>query len=98
MITTEDRLASALESAIEDLEFSLDAASLEFEVMTSPNTNQYIIAYADGERLAYVTAEMSVHGVPVVFVDVYSVGADGGERWVRGDMSVAEAATYIINA
>ena len=43
MIATEDRLASALEAAVEDLEFSLDAASLEFEVMTSPNTNQYII-------------------------------------------------------
>lgn len=66
MIAAEDRLASALESAVEDLEFSLDAASLEFEVMASPNTNQYIIA-------------------------------DGDECWVLGDMTVAEAATYIIN-
>lgn len=97
MITTEDRLAHALETAIEDLEFSLDSASLEFEVMTSPNTNQYIIAYADGERHAYVTAELSWDGNPVVFVDIYSVAADGDERWAVGDMTVAEAATYIIN-
>ena len=98
MIVTEDRLASALESAVEDLEFSLDAASLEFEVMASPDTNQYIIAYADGERLAYVTAELAGYGIPAVFVDVYSVSADGDERWVRGGMTVVEAATYIINA
>lgn len=97
MIAAEDRLASALESAIEGLEFSLDAASLEFEVMASPNTNQYIIAYADGERLAYVTAELDGHGIPTVYVDAYSVSADGDERWVLGDMTVAEAATYIIN-
>ena len=97
MIATEDRLASALETAIEDLEFSLDSASLEFEIMTSPNTNQYIIAYADGERHAYVTAELDGHGIPTVFVDAYSVSADGDERWVLGDMTVAEAATYIIN-
>lgn len=63
--------------------------------MTSPNTNQYIIAYADGERHAYVTAELVGYGIPAVFVDVYSVSADGDERWVRGDMTVAEAAAYI---
>ena len=97
MIATEDRLAHALEMAIDDLEFSLDSASLEFEVMTSPNTNQYIIAYADGERHAYVAAELVIYGIPAVFVDVYSVNADGEERWVRGDMAVAEAANYIIN-
>ena len=97
MIATEDRLAHTLEMAVEDLEFSLDSASLEFEVMTSPNTNQYIIAYADGERRAYVTAELVGYGIPAAFVDVYSVSADGGERWVRGDMTVAEAATYITN-
>ena len=96
MIATEDRLAHALETAIEDLEFSLDSASLEFEVMTSPNTNQYIIAYADGERHAYVTAELVGYDIPAVFVDVYSVSADRGERWAHGDMTVAEAATYII--
>lgn len=98
MITNEDRLAHALESAIEDLEFSLDSASLEFEVMTSPNTNQYIIAYADGERHAYVTAELVGNGIPAVFVDVYSVSADGDERWVLGDMTVVEAAAYITGA
>lgn len=95
MIATEDRLAHTLEMAVEDLEFSLDSASLEFEVMTSPNTNQYIIAYADGERHAYVTAELVGDGIPAVFVDVYSVSADGDERWVRGDMTVVEAAAYI---
>lgn len=98
MIDTEDRLASALESAVEDLEFILDAASLEFEVMTSPNTNQYIIAYADGERHAHVTVESIGYGIPAVFVDIYSVDADGGERWVHGGLSCDEAVDYIVNA
>ena len=98
MIATDDHLSHALEAAVEDLKFSLDSASLEFEVMTSPNTNQYIIAYAEGERHAYVTAELSWDDSPLVFVDVYSVGADGDERWALGDMTVAEAATYITNA
>lgn len=98
MINAEDRLAHALEDAIEDLGFSLDAASVDFEFETSPNTNQYIIVYANGERHAYVTAETSVHGAPVVFVDIYSVDADGEENWVHGDMAVAEAIPYIINA
>lgn len=97
MIATEDRLAYALEAAVEDLEFALDSASLEFEGMTSPNANQYIIVYADGERRAYVTAELSWDDKPIVFVDIYSVDADGGERWVCGDMSVDAAVLYIIN-
>lgn len=70
MIATEDRLAHALEAAIEDLEFALDSASLEFEAMTSPNANQYIIIYAEGERRAYVTAELSWDDKPIVFVDI----------------------------
>lgn len=98
MIATEDRLASALETAVEDLEFSLDAASLEFEVMTSPNTNQYIVVFADGARHAYVTAELSWDDTPMVFVDIYSVNADGEENWVHGDLSVSDAITHIINA
>lgn len=98
MIATEDRLAHALEAAVEGLEFSLDAASLEFEVMTSPNTNQYIIVYADGERHAYVTAELSWDGTPMVFVDIYSVNADGEEDWVHGDLSVSDAIPHIVNA
>lgn len=98
MITTEDRLARALETAIEDLEFSLDSASLDFEVMTSPNPNQYIVIFADGERHAYVTAELSWDGTPMVFVDIYSVDADGEERWVHGDLSVSDAITHIVNA
>lgn len=97
MIATEDRLTHALETAIEDLDFALDSASLEFEVMTSPNANQYIIVYADGERRAYVTAELSWDDKPIVFVDIYSVDADGGECWVCGDMSVDAAVPYIIN-
>lgn len=97
MIATEGRLAHALEIAIEDLEFALDSASLEFEGMASPNANQYIIVYADGERRAYVTAELSWDDNPIVFVDIYSVDADGGERWVCGDMSVDAAVLYIIN-
>ncbi len=98
MIATEDRLAHALETTIEDLEFSLDSASLEFEVMTSPNTNQYIIAYADGERHAYVTAELSWDDTPMVFVDIYSVDADGEESLAHGDLSASDAIPYIVNA
>ena len=98
MITTEDRLTAALESAVEDLEFTLDAASVDFEVETSPNTNQYIVVFADGARHAYVTAELSWDDTPMVFVDIYSVDADGEESWVHGDLSVSDATPYIINA
>lgn len=98
MIATEDRLADALESAVEDLEFRLDAAGVDFEVTSSPNANQYIAAYADGARRAYVTAELSWDGNPMVFVDIYSVDADGEESWVCGDLSVSDAITHIVNA
>ena len=98
MTTSEERLAQALESEMENLEFVLDAASIDFDVMTSPNTNQYIIAFAEGERLAYVTAELSWDGTPMVFVDIYSVDADGEESWVHGDLSVSDAVTHIVNA
>lgn len=98
MITTEDRLTAVLESAVEDLEFTLDAASVDFEVETSPNTNQYIVIFADGARHAYVTAEYSWDDEPLVFVDIYSVDAYGAEDWVCGDLSVDSAIPYIINA
>lgn len=98
MIAAEDRLADTLESAVEDLEFRLDEAGVDFEVTTSTNTNQYIIAYADGARHAYVTAELSWDDTPMVFVDIYSVNADGEERWVHGDLSVSDAITHIVNA
>ena len=98
MIATEDRLTAALESAVEDLEFRLEAAGVDFEVTTSPNTNQYIVIFADGARNAYVTAESSWDDTPMVFVDIYSVNADGEENWVRGDMEVAEAIPYIVSA
>lgn len=98
MIATEDRLAAALESAVEELEFTLDAASIVFEITNSPNTNQRIIVFADGGQHAYVTAEPSWDGGPVVFVDIYSVDADGVEHWVQGDLGVGAAAFYIINA
>ena len=98
MIVTEDRLAATLESAVEDLEFRLDEAGVDFEVATSPNTNQYIVAYADGARRACVTAELSWDDTPMVFVDIYSVDAYGEESWVCGDLSVSEAITRIVNA
>nr|DAV09681.1 MAG TPA: hypothetical protein [Caudoviricetes sp.] len=96
MTATEDRLAYALDSAMDNLEFALDATSIDFEVATSPNTNQYIVFFAEGEQLAYVTAELSRYGEPTIFVDIYRVAADGGERWVCGDMSVDAAILYII--
>ena len=98
MATTEDCLAEALETAVEDLEFRLDAAGVDFEVTTSPNTNQYIVVYADGARHAYVTAELSWDDTPMVFVDIYSVDADGEETWVNGDLSASDAITHIVNA
>lgn len=98
MIANEDRLAHALESAVEEFEFTLDAESIDFQVADSPNTNQYIIVFADGARRAYVTAELSWDDTPMVFVDIYSVDAYGEESWMHGDMSVSEAITYIVNA
>lgn len=98
MIATEDRLDNTLETAVEDLEFRLDAAGVDFEVTSSPNTNQYIVVYADGARRAYVTAELSWDGNPMVFVDIYSVNADGEERWVYGDLSVSDTIAHIVNA
>ena len=98
MIATEDRLADAMEAAVEDLEFRLDAAGVDFEVTTSPNTNQYIAVFADGARRAYVTAELSWDDNPMVFVDIYSVDADGEESWMHGDLSVSDALTHIVNA
>lgn len=98
MATTEDRLADTLETAVEDLEFRLDEAGVDFEVTTSPNTNQYIVIFADGARHAYVTAELSWDGEPMVFVDIYSVDAYDAEDWVCGDLSVDSAISYIVNA
>lgn len=98
MIATKDRLTDTLETAVEDLEFHLDAAGVDFEVTTSPNTNQYIVIFADGARHAYVTAELSWDDTPMVFVDIYSVDADGEESWVHGDLSVSDAITRIVSA
>lgn len=98
MIAAEDRLAYALDSAMDNLEFALDAASIDFEVITSPNTSQYIVSFAEGEQLAYVTAEFSWDGEAMIFVDIYRVGDDGGESWVCGDMSIDAAILYIADA
>lgn len=98
MATTTNRLDYALDSAMDNLEFALDAASIDFDILDSPNINQYIIVYAEGERRAYVTAELSWDDEPIVFVDIYSVDADGGEHWVCGDMSVDAAVLYIADA
>jgi len=98
MATNKDRLSYALDSAMDNLEFVLDAASIDFEVTTSPNTNQYIVSFAEGERLAYVTAELSWDGEPAIFVDIYRVDDDGGEHWVCGDMSIDAATLYIADA
>lgn len=98
MINIEDRLADTLEEAVEDLEFLLDKAGVDFKVTTSPNVNQYIIVFADGARRAYVTAEFSWDDTPMVFVDIYSVDADGEESWMCGDLSVSDSITRIVNA
>lgn len=92
-----DKLMDTLEAALDQIEAVLDAASVDYWTGDTPNANQYIIVYADGERRAYVTAELSWDDNPIVFVDIYSVDADGGERWVCGDMNVDAAVLYIIN-
>lgn len=96
MATTEGRIACALEEATEELEFNLDAASVEFSIIDSPNTNQYIIVLADGKFDAYVTAELSWDDEPMVFVDIYDVNNFGEERWVHGNLTPSEAVPCII--
>lgn len=98
MATNKDCLSYALDSAMDNLEFALDAASIDFEVTTSPNTNQCIVSFAEGERLTYVTAELSWDGEPMIFVDIYRVDDDGGEHWVCGYMSIDAATLYIADA
>lgn len=49
-------------------------------------------------RLSYVTADLSWDDEPMVFVDIYSVDADGVENWVHGGLAVDAAIPYIINA
>lgn len=98
MATTDEQMTHALESAVEELDFALDAASIEFEIVTSPNTNQYIVIFADGTRRAYVTVEPLWNDTPMAFVDIYSVDADGEESWLHGDLSVSDAIPYIVNA
>lgn len=98
MATAEGSLAYELEAAVDDLEFRLDAAGVDFEVTDSPNANQHTIILSNGDRRAYVTAELSWDDSPTVFVDIYSVDASGRERWVCGDLEVTAAAIYIISA
>lgn len=98
MIATEDRLVATLREAVDNFEFALDAASIDFDVYRSPNASQRVIVFAEGERLAYVTAEPSWDGEVDVFVDIYGVAADGAECRMCGDLSVDAAVTYITNA
>lgn len=95
MRTEQDILAEALEAAVDDIEFALDAASFEFEVADSPNTNQYMIILEGGDRIAYVTADSSFADGAAVYVDIYDIDNDGGEKWVVGDLMVDEATDYL---
>lgn len=95
MRTGQDILAEALEVAVDDIEFALYAASLEFEVADSPNTNQYMIVLEGGDRIAYVTADFSFDDVVEVYVDIYSFDQDGTEHYDEGDLTVDEAIDYL---
>lgn len=95
MRTEQDILAEALETAVDDLEFALDAASLEFEVADSPNTNQYMIVLEGGDRIAYVAADSSFADGVEVYVDIYSVDQEGTEHCDEGDLTVDEAIGYL---
>ena len=98
MSSVNERIALTLEEALDTLEFALDAASVDYQTCDTPNVNQYSLIFAEGERLAYVTAELSGDGEPAIFVDIYRVDDDGGERWVCGDMSIDAAILYIAEA
>lgn len=98
MSSVNERIALTLEEALDTLEFALDAASVDYQTCDTPNVNQYSLIFAEGERLAYVTAELSRDGEPAIFVDIYRVDDDGGERWVCGDMSIDAAILYIAEA
>lgn len=95
MRTEQDILAEVLETAVDDIEFALDAASFEFEVADSPNTNQYMIILEGGERIAYVTADFSFVDDAAVYVDIYSVDQDGTEHCDEGELTVDEAIDYL---
>lgn len=95
MRTEQDILAEVLETAVDELEFALDAASFEFEVADSPNTNQYMIILEGGERIAYVTADSSFADGAAAYVDIYDIDDGGGEQWVIGDLMVDEAIDYL---
>lgn len=95
MRTEQDILAEALETAVDDIAFALDAASFEFEVADYPNTNQYMIILEGGDLIAYVAADSSfAYGVEV-YVDIYGVGQDGTECFDEGDLTVDEAIAYL---
>jgi hypothetical protein len=95
MRTEQDILAEALETAVDDIAFALDAVSFEFEVADSLNTNQYMIVLEGGDRIAYVTADSSfAYGVEV-YVDICGVGQDGTECFDEGDLTVDEAIAYL---
>nr|DAX95262.1 MAG TPA: hypothetical protein [Caudoviricetes sp.] len=98
MSSVNERIALTLEEALDTLEFALDAASVDYQTCDTPNVNQYSLIFAEGTRIAYITAEESWDGEPAVFVDIYIVGADGTEHWVCGDMSVDAAVSYIAEA
>lgn len=95
MQTGQDILAEVLETAVDDLEFALYAASLEFEVADSLDTNQYTIVLEGGDRIAYVTADFSFDDVVEVSVDIYSFDQDGTEHCDEGDLTVDEAIDYL---
>lgn len=95
MRTEQDILAEALETAVDDIAFALDAASFEFEVADSPNTNQYMIVLEGGDLIAYVTADSSFADGVEVYVDIYSFDLDGMESCDEGDLTVDEAIAYL---
>lgn len=95
MRTEQDILTEALETAVDELEFALDAASFDFEVAYSPNTNQYMIVLEGGDRIAYVTADFSFTDSAAVYVDIYDIDNDGIEQWAVDDLMVEEVVPWL---
>ena len=86
-----DRIADALYEALDNIEFILDAASVDYETGGTPNTNQYEIYYGEGSRVATLTADEDETGEVCVWGEIAT--ADG--EWIDGGLAPDDIA-YII--
>lgn len=91
---SEDQIMQTLEEALDSIEFRLDAASVDYWTGDTPNTNQYEIYYAGGERVATLTADIDEDGVTRVWGEITTADGD----WIDGDLGVDDVARAIIGS